>query len=79
MELSYDYHTHSTYSDGSFLWAMVHAAEEAGLDGVGITDHCNVSPDAKQTGRKKVMGFNLDATYERRREGLEVLRERTDR
>ena len=77
-ELAYDYHTHSTYSDGSFLWAMVHAAEEAGLDGLGIADHCNVSTDPKQVGRKKAMGFNLDATYERRREGLEVLRERMD-
>jgi K(+)-stimulated pyrophosphate-energized sodium pump len=32
------YHTHSNYSDGSFLFAMADAAERAGLDGIGIAD-----------------------------------------
>jgi histidinol-phosphatase (PHP family) len=76
--LTHDYHVHSTYSDGSFLWSMVGAAEAAGLDGIGIADHCNVSPAAKQAGRKKAMGFNLDATYERRREGIATVTERLD-
>ena len=73
-----DYHTHSTYSDGSFIWSMCRAAEEAGLEAVGIADHCNVSPDERLSSRKKAMGFNLDLTYERRREGIETVRERFD-
>jgi histidinol-phosphatase (PHP family) len=76
--IRHDYHTHSTYSDGSFLWSMVGAAAEAGLDGIGITDHCNVSAGADHDRRKKVMGFNLDQTFERRREGIEAVRERFD-
>jgi histidinol-phosphatase (PHP family) len=73
-----DYHTHSTYSDGSFVWSMCRAAEDAGLDAVGIADHCNVSPDDRQANRKKAMGFNLDLTYERRRQGIETVRENFD-
>ena len=73
-----DYHTHSTYSDGSFIWSMCRAAEEVGLDAVGIADHCNVSADDRQSNRKKAMGFNLDLTYERRREGIETVRENFD-
>ncbi|MEF8843081.1 MAG: PHP domain-containing protein [Haloarculaceae archaeon] len=73
-----DYHTHSTYSDGSFIWSMCRAAEDAGLDAVGIADHCNVSTDDRQANRKKAMGFNLDLTYERRREGIETVRENFD-
>ena len=73
-----DYHTHSTYSDGSFVWSMCRAAEDAGLDGIGVTDHCNVSTDERQSRRKKAMGFNLDLTYERRREGIEAVRESFD-
>lgn len=76
--IAHDYHTHSTYSDGSFLWSMIGAAADAGLDGLGITDHCNVSAGADHDRRKKVMGFNLDATYERRREGIEAMRDRFD-
>jgi histidinol-phosphatase (PHP family) len=73
-----DYHAHSTYSDGSFLWSMAVAADRADFEGIGFADHCNVSPDPEQAGRKKVMGFNLDATYERRREGIELVRDRFD-
>jgi histidinol-phosphatase (PHP family) len=76
--MRFDYHTHSTYSDGSFLWSMTHAAEAAGFEGVGFADHCNVSPDPKQEDRKKAMGFNLDATYELRREGIDLVRDRFD-
>jgi len=38
-----DYHVHSNYSDGRFLFQMVRAADEAGLDGVGFADHCTVT------------------------------------
>ena len=76
--MRFDYHTHSTYSDGSFLWSMARAAEQAGFEGIGFADHCNVSLDPKQEARKKTMGFNLDATYERRRDGIETVRERFD-
>ena len=73
-----DYHTHSTYSDGSFLQWMVGAAEQAGFEAVGISDHCNVCPAPEHVGRKKLMGFNLDETYHRRREAIESVRRRAD-
>ena len=73
-----DYHTHSTYSDGRFLWSMCEAAEAAGLDGIGFADHCNVSPRADQKRAKKALGFNLDVTYERRRDAIETMRDRFD-
>jgi len=59
----YDYHVHTTYSDGSFLEEMVDAAAAAGLDGVGIADHCNVSGDERARRYKRALGFNLDVTY----------------
>jgi len=70
----YDYHVHSNYSDGAFLPRMVDAAADAGLDGVGIADHCNVSPDPSAERFKRALGFNLDLTYERRREAIEAVR-----
>ena len=70
----YDYHVHTNYSDGAFLRRMVDAAADAGVDGVGITDHCNVSPDPAAERFKRALGFNLDLTYERRREAIERLR-----
>ncbi|WP_247006451.1 PHP domain-containing protein [Halorientalis litorea] len=73
--MEYDYHVHSTYSDGRFLFQMVRAAAEAGLSGVGITDHCSVADDADLREQKHLLGFNLDQTYERRREAIERLRE----
>lgn len=76
--MTVDYHTHSNYSDGSFLWSMLEAAEDAGLDAVGVSDHCNVWPDEEYETRKKAMGFNLDLTYERRREAIDHLRDRFD-
>lgn len=76
--MRHDYHVHSTYSDGEFLWSMCAAAEEAGLDGVGVADHCNVSARDRPGRVKRAMGFNLDLTYERRREAIEHLRERFD-
>jgi len=71
-----DYHTHSTYSDGRFLWAMCEAAEAAGLDAIGFADHCNVSSREAQMRAKKALGFNLDVTYERRRDAIQAMRDR---
>ncbi|MFC7155685.1 PHP domain-containing protein [Halomarina halobia] len=73
--MDYDYHVHSTYSDGSFLRWMVRAAERAGLGGVGIADHCNVSEREPMVAAKRDHGFNLDLTYERRRAAIERVRE----
>jgi histidinol-phosphatase (PHP family) len=69
----HDYHVHSNYSDGAFLRRMVDAAADAGVDGVGIADHCNVSPDPSAERFKRALGFNLDLTYERRREAIEAI------
>ena len=78
MLITHDYHTHSTYSDGTGLPWMVAAAEEAGLEAIGFTDHCNVSERDPVIREKYEKGFNLDLTYGRRREAIEGLRERTD-
>ncbi|GAA0722368.1 histidinol-phosphatase (PHP family) [Halorubrum trapanicum] len=74
----YDYHAHTNYSDGAFLRWMVDAAAEAGLDGIGFADHCNVSPAPTARRHKRAFGFNLDLTYERRREAIEAVREDAD-
>jgi len=73
-----DYHVHSSYSDGSHLPWMVAAAAEAGLDGIGIADHANVSdrPAAERATRR--YAFTLDLTYERRRQAIESLAEEYD-
>ena len=73
-----DYHTHSTYSDGRFMWSMCGAAEDAGLDAIGFADHCNVSTRPAQKRAKKALGFNLDVTYERRRDAIETVDDRFD-
>jgi histidinol-phosphatase (PHP family) len=70
-----DYHVHSNYSDGWFLFSMVEAAEEAGIDGIGFTDHYNVSTNERMQDARAMRGYNLDITYERRRHGIECLRE----
>jgi histidinol-phosphatase (PHP family) len=74
----HDYHAHSNYSDGRFLPSMLSAAEDAGLDGLGFADHCNVSDRDPLPAFKKEFGFNLDLTYERRREAIEGIRDRYD-
>jgi len=74
----HDYHVHSNYSDGAFLFRMVAAAEEAGLDGVGIADHCMLPVSERQRRSRDMVGFTLDATHERRREAIESLDERHD-
>lgn len=73
-----DFHTHSNYSDGKFLTRMVRAAEAAGLDGIGFADHCTVSSREYPRDIRAIRGFNLDATYERRRRAIEGLRETSD-
>jgi histidinol-phosphatase (PHP family) len=73
-----DYHTHTTYSDGSFLHFMLSGAEEAGLEAIGFADHANVSTREPMRHHKKRTGFNLDMTYERRRQAIERLRDRMD-
>lgn len=69
-----DIHTHTTFSDGSELSAMVGAAEDAGLDGIGLTDHCIVTEDA--FGRRAQ--YDLIQTYDRRRELINAAREDAD-
>ncbi|QPV64707.1 PHP domain-containing protein [Halosimplex litoreum] len=68
-----DYHAHTTYSDGSPLPEMCRAAEAAGLDAIGFTDHCIVVDD--EFGRRE--RYDLVETYERRREAIERVRART--
>ncbi|SEQ50439.1 PHP domain-containing protein [Natrinema salaciae] len=70
-----DFHVHSNYSDGDFLGSMVRAAEAAGLEGVGVADHCNVASRESPEAMRGLYGFNLDLTYERRRQGIERVRE----
>lgn len=72
--MAYDYHAHSEYSDGKPMAAMVEAARDAGLDGVGFADHCNVSPDEPGVNRP----FDLDETFAERRREIESLREEFD-
>jgi len=74
----YDYHAHTNYSDGAFLRWMVEAAADAGLDGIGLADHCNVSPAPNAREHKRAFGFNLDLTYERRRDAIESVRDDVD-
>lgn len=76
--MRHDYHVHSTYSDGSFIEFMATAAAEAGLSGIGIADHCIVSDEPSEDRYRREMGFNLDLTYERRRDAIERLRDRVD-
>ncbi|WP_121741744.1 histidinol-phosphatase HisJ family protein [Natronorubrum halophilum] len=73
-----DYHSHTNYSDGGFLEGMVQAADAAGLEGIGLTDHCMVSSREPPKTTRSVYGFNLDRTYERRRRAIEELRNRAD-
>lgn len=70
-----DFHSHSNYSDGTVLWSMVQAAEEAGLDGVGIADHCLLPESDTLRDARAALGHTLDETYERRRRGIRVVRQ----
>ncbi|SIR64892.1 PHP domain-containing protein [Natronorubrum thiooxidans] len=74
----HDFHTHTNYSDGRFLEGMVQAADSAGLEGIGLTDHCTISARDRPATVRNVYGFNLDLTYERRRRAIDELRDRSD-
>ncbi|GCF15994.1 histidinol-phosphatase [Haloarcula mannanilytica] len=69
-----DIHTHTTYSDGSDLNAMIAAAENAGLSALGVTDHCIVTDD--EFGRRAT--YDLVETYQQRREDIDTERESTE-
>jgi histidinol-phosphatase (PHP family) len=73
-----DYHVHTNYSDGFFLPHMLEAAEAAGLDAVGFADHCNVARRPAGHHARTRYGFNLDRTYDRRRDAIESIRDTTD-
>lgn len=72
--LNIDYHTHSTYSDGSEMVDMVEGAAEAGLDGIGFADHCNVSEGERWAD----LPYDFDETYQLRRREIEALRDQSD-
>ncbi len=73
----HDLHAHSNYSDGSPLWRMVAAAEKAGLDSIGFADHCTLSGDEAFRQHRRVNGFALDVTVDRRRDAIATLRDET--
>jgi histidinol-phosphatase (PHP family) len=73
-----DHHVHSNYSDGRFLWSMLRAAAAAGFKAVGVADHCIVSDRAEPRRARSRMGFNLDRTYERRRDAIASIEDRFD-
>lgn len=73
-----DFHTHSTYSDGSFIDWMVRTAADIGLEGIGISDHATVSERPSMREHRRRSGYNLDLTYERRRAVIERLRSEYD-
>lgn len=61
--ISYDLHTHTTYSDGQNWEEMAETAETVGLDGIGFTDHCPIGEDP--FGRRDA--FDFEETYADRR------------
>ena len=54
---------------------MARAASDAGLAGVGISDHCTITERDALVETRNDLGFTLDVTYERRRSAIERLRE----
>ena len=76
--LTADYHVHSNYSDGSFLEWMVRSAARTGLEGVGIADHCMLPRRREPLEHRIVAGYNLDLTYKRRREAIDLVDEVVD-
>jgi histidinol-phosphatase (PHP family) len=74
----HDYHVHSNYSDGTMMPRMVAAAADAGLQGIGFADHCNVAEREELMREKREYGINLDQTYPLRRKAIESLREESD-
>jgi len=76
--MDYDFHTHSTYSDGHLLKIMALRADKIGLEKLGVTDHCNVSERTEMKLQKKELGFNLDKTYKLRKEALKSINKEFD-
>ncbi len=76
--MRFDYHQHTNYSDGSFMWRMLAAAADAGLEGVGFADHYNVCERERERRLRDWLGFQLDLTAERRSAGIERLRAESD-
>ena len=74
--MTVDVHAHTSYSDGSGIPLMVDAAEAAGLDAVGFTDHCSLSEAWRD--ERLLWNRNFDRTYARRREALALAADRTD-
>lgn len=68
MDVRYDLHTHTTYSDGYEWSEMALAAEEAGLEAIGFADHCPVVSD--EFGRREMYDFT--ETYPERRAEFEA-------
>lgn len=62
-----DYHTHSSYSDGGDMEAMVESAIEYGLRSIGFADHCLISDPEKA--KQYNYAMNLD-NVERRRHDI---------
>lgn len=73
-----DYHAHTNYSDGVPVWRMMRAVQNLSLDAIGFADHCNVSSRDPMIQHKKVAGFNLDETWERREVALEQMQKEFD-
>jgi histidinol-phosphatase (PHP family) len=71
----HDYHVHSNYSDGDFLFAMASAAADAGIDGLGVADHCIVTDRPHLQESRETFGFTLDRTHDRRRRALDRLQD----
>lgn len=76
--MKFDAHVHTNYSDGDMIHRMVNAAERAGVEKLGLADHCNVLTGQGMERSRLVLGFNLDITYQRRRRAIEMIQERTD-
>lgn len=57
---------------------MVMAAADAGLDGVGVADHCMLPDREGLAVGRALSGSNLDLTHERRRYAIELVREEVD-
>lgn len=68
-DVTYDLHTHTTYSDGHDMAEMAEAAGEVGLDGIGFSDHCLAYHDP--FGRRD--RYDLVETYQARREEIQNL------
>jgi histidinol-phosphatase (PHP family) len=67
----YDYHTHSSYSDGGDTEEMVERDVEIGLDGIGFVDHYLISHPERQ---ESSGGYMTEADRSARKEEIERLR-----